>query len=338
MDRRTVVVCPRGGSDPPQVDIPRPKRRRWGAGPHRREGGVRWDGPGQRRGPLPSAVWTRHGGSETGTVWGLRGHNIPRKRKGGVGGVRIGQAGGGRARGGERPMGVAACGGRGFKGRTRVSGERPIGAARCRQQRNRAACQPPPPPPKLGRRGRRAGTGRLRVSGLRLRVNERRLSTNMAVLRQLWWQPSFLRHPMPCSVPDIPPTGTPDARAVPPAFRQRAGAPPSRAPGGRVRIPARRAGRARVARGGRVLTSGGRLLRASWHSAAEAPTDSRLRVPQGDEQQPSEPGPRLEEGVPCRAEPLVVWHRQRRARAAPRKHEGVVWAGPRGWRGGPRRA
>ena len=46
-------------------------------------------------------------------------------------------------------MGVAACGGRGFKGRARGSGERPIGAARCRQQRNRAACQPPPPPLSL---------------------------------------------------------------------------------------------------------------------------------------------------------------------------------------------
>ena len=31
-------------------------------------------------------------------------------------------------------MGPGAYGGRGFKGRARVSGERPIGAARCRQQ------------------------------------------------------------------------------------------------------------------------------------------------------------------------------------------------------------
>ena len=40
-------------------------------------------------------------------------------------------------------MGTAAYGGRGFKGRAAVSGERPIGAARCRQQHNEA---PPPPP------------------------------------------------------------------------------------------------------------------------------------------------------------------------------------------------
>ena len=31
-------------------------------------------------------------------------------------------------------MGTAAYGGRGFKGRTRVSGERPLGAARCSQR------------------------------------------------------------------------------------------------------------------------------------------------------------------------------------------------------------
>ena len=37
----------------------------------------------------------------------------------GVGEVRVGQAGRGGARGGERPMGAAACGGRGFKGRAR---------------------------------------------------------------------------------------------------------------------------------------------------------------------------------------------------------------------------
>ena len=44
-------------------------------------------------------------------------------------------------------MGTAAYGGRGFQGRARVGGARPIGAASCRQQFNRAACQPPPPPP-----------------------------------------------------------------------------------------------------------------------------------------------------------------------------------------------
>ena len=54
-----------------------------------------------------------------------------------------GQAGRGRAQGGERPMGTAADGGKGFKGRAAVSGERPIGAASCRQQHNRASCQTP---------------------------------------------------------------------------------------------------------------------------------------------------------------------------------------------------
>ena len=44
-------------------------------------------------------------------------------------------------------MGTAAYGGKGFKGRTGVSGERPIGAAQCRQQSIQASCQPPPPSP-----------------------------------------------------------------------------------------------------------------------------------------------------------------------------------------------
>ena len=42
-------------------------------------------------------------------------------------------------------MGTAACGRKGFKGRAAVSGERPIGAASCRQQHNQASCPPPPP-------------------------------------------------------------------------------------------------------------------------------------------------------------------------------------------------
>ena len=41
-------------------------------------------------------------------------------------------------------MGAAAYGGRRFKERTRVSGERPIGAARCKQQYSAASCLPPP--------------------------------------------------------------------------------------------------------------------------------------------------------------------------------------------------
>ena len=36
---------------------------------------------------------------------------------------------------------------KGFRERARVSGERPLGAARCREQYHQASCQPPPPPP-----------------------------------------------------------------------------------------------------------------------------------------------------------------------------------------------
>ena len=43
-------------------------------------------------------------------------------------------------------MGAAPSGGKGFKGGAAVSGERPIGAASCRQQHNQASCQRPPPP------------------------------------------------------------------------------------------------------------------------------------------------------------------------------------------------
>ena len=39
-------------------------------------------------------------------------------------------------------MGAAAYGGKRFKERARVSGERLIGAASCRQQHNQASCQP----------------------------------------------------------------------------------------------------------------------------------------------------------------------------------------------------
>ena len=49
--------------------------------------------------------------------------------------VRIGQAGrAGRALGGEKLMGTATYGGKGFKQRTRVNGKRPIGAACFKQQ------------------------------------------------------------------------------------------------------------------------------------------------------------------------------------------------------------
>ena len=60
--------------------------------------------------------------------------------------VRAGQAFRARAQGGERPMGTAAYGGKGFEGRAAESGERRIGAESCRQQHNLVSCHPPPPP------------------------------------------------------------------------------------------------------------------------------------------------------------------------------------------------
>ena len=76
---------PRHDSPPPlQLDIPGPKSRRCGGvpPPNRRSGGVPLDAPAQRRGPMPSSVWTRHKSSETETVRGLIGHALPRQRKG----------------------------------------------------------------------------------------------------------------------------------------------------------------------------------------------------------------------------------------------------------------
>ena len=46
-------------------------------------------------------------------------------------------------------MGAAAPGGKGFKGRAAVSGDRPIRGARCRQQHHKVSCQTAPPPPRL---------------------------------------------------------------------------------------------------------------------------------------------------------------------------------------------
>ena len=44
-------------------------------------------------------------------------------------------------------MGTATYGGKGFKGRAAVSGQRRMGAASCRQQYNEASCQLPPADP-----------------------------------------------------------------------------------------------------------------------------------------------------------------------------------------------
>ena len=61
---------------------------------------------------------------------------------------KIGQGGGGMARGGERLMGTTACGGKGSRGRA-VSGDRPMGAARCRREQYTEGDMPTPPPPLL---------------------------------------------------------------------------------------------------------------------------------------------------------------------------------------------
>ena len=47
-------------------------------------------------------------------------------------------------------MGASACGGKGFKVRAAVSGERLMDAASWGQQYNQASCHPPPPNPRVG--------------------------------------------------------------------------------------------------------------------------------------------------------------------------------------------
>ena len=109
-------------------------------------------GPFRSNAPLAVALllWTRHGAVKQRQSGG----QPPKGKEGCGGGCRIGQAGGGRARAGGRLIRGAPYGGRGFKERARVSGERPIGATRCRQQHNQAVRQPPPPPPPQLLRGR----------------------------------------------------------------------------------------------------------------------------------------------------------------------------------------
>ena len=138
---RLQTPCP----PPPPVDIPGPKSRRWGVVPHRRD----LDAPGHWRGPLPSSVQTRHGAVKPGKSGGSVGTTSQGEGRGSREG-KIGQGGRGRTQGGERPMGTAPCGGNRFKGRGRVSSKRPIGAAGCRRQHNRASCQPPLPAPRQG--------------------------------------------------------------------------------------------------------------------------------------------------------------------------------------------
>ena len=85
------------------------------------------DAPGQRRGQLRSSGSTRHRAVKQGKYGGSVGTTSQGKGRGSRE-VRIGQAGGGRAQGGERPMGTAAYGGKGFKG-TAAGGQKPPPAA-----------------------------------------------------------------------------------------------------------------------------------------------------------------------------------------------------------------
>ena len=69
-------------------------------------GGVHLDARGQRRGQLPSAVWTRHRAVKPGKARGLRWHTLPRARTVVQGGTD--RARRGRAQGGERLIGPAS--------------------------------------------------------------------------------------------------------------------------------------------------------------------------------------------------------------------------------------
>ena len=87
---------------------------------------------------------------------GLR-RERPREGKGkgeGRGEGRLGHGGRGRSKGGEKPMGTTADGGKGSKGRA-ANGDRPVGAASCRRDHHTlASCQNPPrptPPPPFKR-------------------------------------------------------------------------------------------------------------------------------------------------------------------------------------------
>ena len=128
--RRKVVMCPRRGNDPASGH-PRAHQPPLGRGtpPLARDG--RLDAPGQRRRHLPSSAWTQR-----------------REMKQGKSGGSVGTTdqGNGKGRSVVRPMGTAAYGGKGSKGRA-ANGDRQVGAASCRvDHHTMASCQPPPPP------------------------------------------------------------------------------------------------------------------------------------------------------------------------------------------------
>ena len=137
--RLKVVLCPLGEVSP-QVDILGPKSRRWGGAPHRQYGVSAWTHLSKGRCPPLCGHRARHravkqgqSGASTGTT---------DQGKGRVGRqVRIGEAG---RQGGERLMGAAAYGGKGFKGRARVS---PRGQEAPRSSDKQRGIMPTPPPP-----------------------------------------------------------------------------------------------------------------------------------------------------------------------------------------------
>ena len=93
----------------------------------------------QTPGAFPRVAW-QHPGSVGTTCQGKEKVCEERKKE-----VSVGQAGREWVQGGGRPMGAATYGGKGFKERAAVSGEKPRGAASCGQQHIQASRHPPPP-------------------------------------------------------------------------------------------------------------------------------------------------------------------------------------------------
>ena len=128
LDRQKVVMCPRRRKDPASGH-PRAQKPPLGRSPSPPV----WS-PSQRRGTLPSSVWTRHRAVKQGKSGGSVGTTDQGKGKGSRE-REIGQDGRGRTQGGERLMDTTAYGGNGSKGRA-VNGGRPIGTASCRREQH----------------------------------------------------------------------------------------------------------------------------------------------------------------------------------------------------------
>ena len=159
-------MCPRRGNDPASGH-PRAHQPPLGRGTSPPAWDGRLDAPGQRRRHLPSSAWTRRREVKQGKSGGSVGTTDQGKGKGrsmvspmgttaygwkgegkatGRGEGRLGQGGRGRSKGGEKLMGTTAYGGKGSKGRA-ANGDRPVGAASCRQEHHTmASCQNPPSP------------------------------------------------------------------------------------------------------------------------------------------------------------------------------------------------